>query len=122
MKFAFRSLLHRDPEEVLELYQLGRYGGVVRQGVWRERQHDGPEYDSVEDSWVEIELDPARITELETHVRQLEPDRGRPGFRGIMVRQEMSGDLVEYRPGHWRRFIGAERLEWRITVVNDWMD
>jgi len=121
VRLAVRSVRLEGAAKTLELYQLGRFGGVVRQGAWRERYLDHESHDSVEDEWVEVELDVQQLLELEAHVRQLAP-AGRPGYRGLLIGPERTGDVVEYRPGRRRWFEGDERAPMRATIVDDYMD
>lgn len=121
MKISVRSLRYHHASECLERYQLASWGGVVREGMWRERLSDGREYDSIEDSWVEIELALERLPELHAHVQQLAPT-DRPGMRGLLLDTERPIGPVEVQGGGTRQFVGAYRTEWRVTIHDDYMD
>ena len=121
MKFAVSSVRHEmDAQECMDRYQLGSWGGVVRSGTWRERHQDGREHDSIEDSWVELDLEWDELPRFEAHVRQLASE-GRPAFRGLVVARGRTGDAQTYR-GTLRWFVGPEIPPWSLTIFDSYMD
>ena len=128
VKIAVRSVRHQeDAEECLRHYQLGELGGVVRRGTWVEQRVEADEvreYDSVDDSWVELELTLEQLEELYEHVRHHYPE-GRPAFRGLLLAREIPGALLGYGKTperRLRRFRGDERLAWCVMIYDSWMD
>ena len=122
MKFAVSSVRFDDAQECLEHYGLEKLGGVVRRGTWMWRDRPADDYhESVEDSWVELDLDGfEQLEELLAHVRPLAPTT-RPRFRGILV-NGAPGVRHEGAPGGRRWFRGPEVPPWRVTLCDSWMD
>jgi hypothetical protein len=125
MRFAVGSArFETDAQECLDHYQLERWGGVVRRGMWRERHTDGlgnvREHDTVPGSWVELELEWDELPRFEAHVRQFHPP-GRPHWRGLVLCRGRTGDAVTHR-GILRWFVGAEIPPLFITSYDTGMD
>jgi len=120
VKFAVSSVLHcEDARKCLEHYELEKFGGVVREGTWMCRRGPADEYyESVGNSWVELDLDFKQLEELLAHVRQLAP-KDRPGFRGIVVNGPRHH---EHGPGGRMWFRGPEIPPWSVTIYDTYMD
>jgi hypothetical protein len=119
MKFAVSSVRFDDAAECLAHYELEKLGGVVRRGTWMSRRSPAdPYHESVEASWVELDLDFAQLEELLAHVRPLAPTT-RPRFRGILVDGPRHH---EHGPGGRQWFRGPVLPAWYVTLCDSWMD
>lgn len=121
LKFAVSSVLYDDAAECLARYELEKFGGVVRRGQWMSRCRPEDDYhESVEDSWVELDLEFGQLEELLAHVRQLAPVvRGRPWFRGVVVNGPRHH---EHGPGGRQWFRGPEIPAFCVTIYDTYMD